>query len=1495
VPRGLRSFDAGDADFFLELLPGPRDRDGLPESIRFWKGRIEGAGAEGAFCVGLIYGPSGCGKSSLVKAGLLPRLSPHVVPVYVEATAPGETTARLLAGLRRRCPDLLAEASLAEALAALRRGGRLPPGGKVLLVLDQFEQFLHANRDRPDTGLARALRQCDGVGVQALVLVRDDFWLAVTRFLAELEIDLVPGHNVAAVDLFDADHARKVLAALGRGYGRLAPDEAAWSAEEKAFLDRVVADLARDGWVVPVQLALFAEMVKSRPWSLATLKAVGGTEGVGVAFLEESFASPSASPQHRVHQKAVRGVLRALLPEPGTDLKGHRRSRSELEAASGYAGASRDFADLLRILDSELRLVTPADPEELARRASEGDPPARSVSEGHYYQLTHDYLVSSLREWLTRKQKETRRGRAELRLAERAAAWNAKPENRHLPAWWEWLNIRLLTRPRDWTPMQARMMRRAAHFHAVRGAAVAAGLAVVVLTGLAAWGKVREQQRQDRAEAVVKQLLVADTAQVPGIVAGMDDYRPLAGPLLRQALARAAPDSKDRLHLGLALLPEDAGQADYLYGRLLRAGPDELPVLRDALLDDAAVRQRLWDLLPDGGADPAQRFRAACTLAGPDAMNDFSERCKGVEAFVASRLLTAVRQNPASYLAWVGMLRPVRDWLTGPLGEVFRNRERPEEARLAASILGDYLADRPEALAELLCDASPEQGALLFPLLAAHRERAVALLEAELGQTASFDWKDAPLERAWAAVDPALVRRVEAAGGMVAERFAFCQTLPLEQFDAVAEGLGRSGYRPVRLRPYEMSGPESRPPLIVAAVWVRDGGGWQAVHGLTAREVRRQDAERRRQGFQPVDVAGYRSGGQERYAALWVQDGRDDEARLYAGVPGGRHEADGWGPLAAARLGPVTLHVLTGADGKPRYSSVWQKITPPMRWHWGDDEATHADRGLSDGFPVDVALSASTAYIDNARAELLGWLSGSPWAGLALRSQHPLVAHPERRYAGCFRAGPRFGYAVAFGLTPQEQVRRCRELAGEGYRPAALSVAAFPPPAARLVTASVWHRPLVPEEVRERLARRQANAAAALLRLGRAECLWPLLVHRHDPRLRSYLIDRLAPLGADPQALIRRLDEEPDVSARRALVLCLGEFGREQLPPARREALAPALLRLYREAADPGLHAAAEWLLRQWQQGGRLAEIDRELARRDRDAALHGHLPPEGRRWYVNGQGQTMAVIAGGEFVMGSPRFEVGRYRGPHGTWEMQHRRRIDRTFALSTKEVTLRQFRGFLAHHDVLKTFSPSPEYPVNRMSWFQAAAYCNWLSRQEGIPEDQWCYLPNEDGEYAAGMRVRPNFLSLSGYRLPTEAEWEFACRAGAVTRRCYGQSDDLLAKYAWYAENSHDRQMLQPGNLKPNDLGLFDLYGNASEWCQDAQADYVPGTGGGPARDVEDAEDVEGITDDEARIVRGGSLNYRAWDLRSAHRSGFAPGSIIDACGIRPARTVHRSQAR
>src|SRR5262249_19271404 len=152
------------------------------------------------------------------KAGLLPRLSEEVLAVYIEATAQ-ETESRLLNGLRKRCPSLPVHVGLKETLAALRRGQGLPIGKKVLIVLDQFEQWLHARKDEENTELVQTLRQCDGGRVQCIVMVRDDFWMAVTRFLTQLEIELLQGRNCAAVDLFPKRHAEKVLAAIGRAFG----------------------------------------------------------------------------------------------------------------------------------------------------------------------------------------------------------------------------------------------------------------------------------------------------------------------------------------------------------------------------------------------------------------------------------------------------------------------------------------------------------------------------------------------------------------------------------------------------------------------------------------------------------------------------------------------------------------------------------------------------------------------------------------------------------------------------------------------------------------------------------------------------------------------------------------------------------------------------------------------------------------------------------------------------------------------------------------------------------------------------------------------------------------------------------------------------------------------------------------------------------------------------------------------------------------------------
>ncbi len=866
VPKGLRSFDAHDADFFLELLPGPRDRDGLPDSIRFWKTRIEETDPDETFPVGLIYGPSGCGKSSLVKAGLLPRLADHVVPVYVEATS-DETESRLLHGLRKRCPALPDDLSLKDSLAALRQGQGIGHGRKVLIVLDQFEQWLHSNGKEENTELVQALRQCDGGRVQCLVMVRDDFWMAVTRFLRDLEIELVQGKNLAAVDLFEVRHAQRVLKAYGRAYGALPEDGKEITPDEQRFLDQAVSGLSQEGKVICVRLALFAEMIKGKTWSPASLDALGGTEGVGVAFLEETFSSPTANPKHRLHQKAARAVLKALLPESGTDIKGHMRSYQELLEASGYVGRPQEFADLVRILDREIRLITPTDPE---GTGADGES-ATAIVGPKYYQLTHDYLVLSLRDWLTEKQRETRRGRAELLLAERAGAWNAKPTSRHLPSLWEDVKIRALTNHRSWTPPQRTMMAKGRRFHGGRAGIAAAFLIVLACGGFAIFRQVEEQRRADHAAELVKQLLVADTTAVPAIVQELDGYRRWADPSLREEDGHAVPGSTKKINLALGLLPVDHSKVAELKDDLLVATPGQFSVILTALLPfNVDVTEPLWNDALDPKQKPQTQFQAACALA------HFAPRDQRWNAINSAVVEHLVSLEASAFVAWRAELVPARDRLLGPSSVIFRDTKRTDASRdYATETLTEFAFDRPDQLFDLLADANEHQFAAIFGKLSAH--------------------KDAAIKRA-------------------------------------------------------------------------------------TQEVAK---------------------------------------------------------------------------------------TPPA-------DAT--------------------------------------------------------------------------------------------------------------------------EDQKEYLAKRQANAAIALLRFGAGEPVWHLLKASQDPRVRSYIVNWLGPRGGDPRAILQRWEIEPDVTIRRALLLTLGQFDEAQLPVAERQTLIPKLLTIYEHDPDPGLHGAAEWLLRRWGQEKALEAVLAKLA-----------------------------------------------------------------------------------------------------------------------------------------------------------------------------------------------------------------------------------------------------------------------------------------------------------
>ena len=195
---------------------------------------------------------------------------------------------------------------------------------------------------------------------QAILMLRDDFWMKGARLIHDLEITLSEEQNTHAVDNFSKRHAASVLAKFGRAYGTLADDSNLQSKAQTAFIEQAIASLAEDGKVICVRLALFAEMMKGRSWTVANLVAMGGANGLGFAFLEDSVGDRTSRSNYRVHIEAARAVLASLLPEPGIEVRGNRQTRMKLAEVSGYHQRPTDFEDLLRILDSVLRLITPA-------------------------------------------------------------------------------------------------------------------------------------------------------------------------------------------------------------------------------------------------------------------------------------------------------------------------------------------------------------------------------------------------------------------------------------------------------------------------------------------------------------------------------------------------------------------------------------------------------------------------------------------------------------------------------------------------------------------------------------------------------------------------------------------------------------------------------------------------------------------------------------------------------------------------------------------------------------------------------------------------------------------------------------------------------------------------------------------------------------------------------------------------------------------------------
>ncbi len=325
-------------------------------------------------------------------------------------------------------------------------------------------------------------------------------------------------------------------------------------------------------------------------------------------------------------------------------------------------------------------------------------------------------------------------------------------------------------------------------------------------------------------------------------------------------------------------------------------------------------------------------------------------------------------------------------------------------------------------------------------------------------------------------------------------------------------------------------------------------------------------------------------------------------------------------------------------------------------------------------------------------------------------------------------------------------------------------------------------------------------------------------------------------------------------------------------------------------------------LLKKWGLTKEIAEIHQDLATGRREGK---------RNWYRCKSNEfTFAIIDGPvEFLRGMARYS----QSPEKIGiEPLNRARINRSFAIATTEVTVRQMESLFPSTRVNKPldsqFYISQDSAASGIPWKLAVLYCQFRDHKEKTPGSQWCFSYIDNG--SAPTCVARDYLSRTGYRLPTVSEWEYAARAGATSSRHFGESHRHLDQYAWFGVNS-ELKIHPVGVLQPNDFGLFDTLGNASEWLM--QYDYSTYATGPIGDDIECMEPIEPsmekmLVKSEGKDSTGGDfsniltvnikrkMSYRGYDYSSPtiylytskHAAGL-PDTLSRRLGFRLARTM------
>lgn len=1585
VPRGLRSYGAEDADFFLRMLPGPVGREGIPDSVWFWKLRIESRDPEQAFRVGLLLGESGSGKSSMIRAGVLPVLKD--VETIVLESRPGDLADRLRRRLEQIADIGPIGGDIQTALVTVR--DQMPEDRKLLIVLDQFEAYLH-EADEDAGWLADVLRQCDGVAVQALLIVREDFFREASSFMKAIEEPLQQNSNFATIERFGKPHARRVLTGFGIALQAINPEAPDWTAEK--FVEQAVEALAEDGRVTPVRLAMLTEMLRNAPWTPATLRQFGGREGLEVAFLRERLTGAAAHPEFRRRPDLVRRILQALLPIESVSIRQHTVTAEEIIVRGGMEENPEIVRDLLRLLDREVRLITPAGSDESAlqkgsvRVFSRGGSHSKVDGEGSSgniahgparYQLTHDHLVPSLRSWMAAEDEATWQGRNRLALRSASRRWSVDRGKGLLADPLALTKWRLFTRRGDRNEIEQEFL-HASSKRLVSVAAIAIGVATIV--GLLVRSGLNERTRQ----GIVAAIRSSDLTGLPSLVRSAEGLGALDH--LRREAEKAESSGVVPANFHWALLA--TGTEKHLPAVLEDAkGLRAEQVRAVGELIGRMPTQIRSGFLKNLEADEARQRVAAAALAVQFDPTLVERISPGAKTFL--RDLNSLPLNELG--GWLELLKPLQpsltpaaiDWLAKPDPSLRHDRV----VGIALALFPASAADELATLASLL---EPQELPLLVEKVGkssdpSNRENLLTALRESYQELATADQIASESEPP---LDASLQVLIAKGQGIADGECVAVSLLPRPDIEKLAVELERAGYRLVSRRAVSGSraAADSGELSHASAVWVRDGrlgkvfgpwssqeleeqtrhisqqgwlledmavesmtgdsdeSGWIVIasrstsvspdstspksQSATANLLSRYDdifgfyrdtKKREKAGYsaqrlaykphddQGVEVVAIWSpdigtaedrdyGNDLRYFPVfndWIPNATATDARLLPTIDDSGRELKLWAEYQAsaaadsqsqqewtlnvakwlrdARRWDLLAQIQTeGRD--PNEKAEFEVLKATALLYSGEIDAAkslyepHQNSKSRDpfweirvasrsgdagqvaellnalqkpktpvpelyakfmGFRADsAAKSENNDRIADSFLSMLNAQTKDRQAAIILSAvREPaldrLLGHPLIRQRlndsgwGHFCSGVWQGHSDRRGklLTRNlvDAVQDIRSLRQSGYLPSCIET-----DGTRVVSA--WQRSFNPESESRRAAS-LASVAVGVALLGEWDLVEANLSEKVGVPVAEETLVALTESGAAPQRIVELLRQSLSHQLRRNVLCCLSDLSFSQLKPTDQQFM-KAKLADWVGDQNNAVAAAALSLTMRWFPEQRTTQAGSQSVARTADGVRTRTIAPDST---------TMIEVQAPERVwIGSYNFEPDRTSSEKGAFMTGLKR-----FAIGQTETTVAQFNDFLQDEKVKafyannsfgasKRFADQDDCPRTATRFYDAIAYCQWLSEREGLPESQWCFPDIWDLRDTTTYRLPENVLARTGYRLPTEVEWELAATADSDTTWPTGWTARLNNRYAWTSRNSGGKS--QPVATKlPNRLGLFDMLGNASEWCLEPFLDY------------------------------------------------------------------------